>query len=63
MLFIVIVCHDTFSQTYGAIRGMVKDASSGETIPYATIQIEKTKLGTYANANGKQLINKMLLMK
>jgi len=34
------------------LRGAVTDSASGERIPYATVRLEKTSIGTYTNAEG-----------
>ncbi len=49
-LFLFQTC--LYGQKTGSIKGVVKDAITGETIPFATIVIENTKLGTYANTSG-----------
>jgi hypothetical protein len=49
--------HNIFSQEYGAIKGIVKDSATGETIPYAIVQIAGTKNGTNANVNGFYYLN------
>ena len=41
-----------FSQETGSIKGVIKDAATGETIPFATVMVENSKLGTYANTSG-----------
>lgn len=41
-----------FASEINSIKGVVKDKQTGETIPFATIIVENTKLGSYANTNG-----------
>lgn len=39
------------TKTY-TVRGMVTDSATGERIPYATIRVKGTSIGTYSNAEG-----------
>jgi len=40
----------------GIIKGIVTDSSTGETLPFATVIIEDTKLGTATNVHGFYII-------
>jgi hypothetical protein len=59
--FILFVCvlfisNSLYSQSSG-LRGFVRDSSSGETVPYATIRIMGTDKGAYSNVNGFYFIS------
>ncbi len=41
------------------LRGTVADSLSGERIPYATVRIEKTSIGTYTNTGGYFVLPKI----
>lgn len=41
------------------IRGVVVDSATGERIPYATVRIEKTFIGTYTNSDGYFILAKI----
>ncbi|MFD0793103.1 SusC/RagA family TonB-linked outer membrane protein [Mucilaginibacter litoreus] len=45
------------SKTATAIRGNVKDAASGQTLPGVTVKIKGTNAGTVTDANGNFTIN------
>jgi TonB-dependent receptor len=45
-----------FSDTNGKIKGMVKDASSGTSLPGANIFLQGTFIGTVTDLNGKYVI-------
>jgi hypothetical protein len=51
-VFLFIIISKTISQPYGRIKGSVRDSSNKESIPYAIIQVQGTKLGTSADVNG-----------
>jgi hypothetical protein len=52
LLFAVfLITTEIFSQTI-IISGEIKDAQSGEALPYGNVRVINTKLGTAANVNG-----------
>jgi hypothetical protein len=51
-LFLLLSVVSVISQETGSIKGVVKDLVTGESIPFATIMVENSKLGTYANTSG-----------
>jgi len=52
--------HQIFAQTpKGIIRGFVRDATNGESLPYANIILKKTKLGAASNLKGYYLIDRI----
>jgi hypothetical protein len=56
LLFAVfLIPTEIFSQTL-IISGEIKDAHSGEALPYGNVRVINTKLGTAANANGAYVI-------
>jgi hypothetical protein len=63
LLFIFVFLHfipsgqKLYSQDYGSLKGIIKDSVNGESVPYAIIQLEGTKLGTNANVNGFYFLN------
>jgi hypothetical protein len=52
LLIIALLKVTLFCIESNSIKGIVKDKQTGETIPFATIIVENTKYGTYANTNG-----------
>ncbi|HEY6625713.1 MAG TPA: carboxypeptidase-like regulatory domain-containing protein, partial [Ignavibacteriaceae bacterium] len=48
---VLLITTEIFSQTL-IISGEIKDAQSGEALPYGNVRVINTKLGTAANANG-----------
>jgi hypothetical protein len=50
--FMLFICSFMYSQPSGHLKGTVKDSSNKESIPYAIIRVEGTKLGTSADING-----------
>jgi TonB-dependent starch-binding outer membrane protein SusC len=55
LLFLIIFVFSTagaFSQS-GTLTGVVRDATTGELLPGANIQIEGTAIGTVTNTNGE----------
>ncbi|MCF8259846.1 MAG: TonB-dependent receptor [Melioribacteraceae bacterium] len=53
VLWIILMSSTIISgQGYGKITGQIKDASTGEALPYANIIIEKTSLGTASDIEG-----------
>ena len=55
-VFTVLLINNSYCQRKGGIKGFVTDSATGETIPYATIQILNTKIGIYTNVNGFYLL-------
>lgn len=58
IVVVILLCHAPVFQAAGQIqiRGLVTDASSGEVLTSATIQIEGTYQGTITNEAGRFLI-------
>jgi hypothetical protein len=51
-IFIILNLNYSHSQTTGDVKGIVKDSSTGESIPYASIRITNSILGINTNVNG-----------
>ena len=50
-LLLFMVCARAQERTY-VLRGAVADSLTGQRIPYATVRIEGTSIGTYTNESG-----------
>ena len=50
--FFLLFSINLFSQEYAGIKGVVKDSSTGETVPYAIIQVVGQNIGSNANGSG-----------
>ena len=57
-LFLSVLCMFSFSQQ-AVIKGFTYDESSGESLPYCTIQLMGTSFGALSDATGAFLINKI----
>lgn len=57
-IFILILALPTliFAQSYGKIRGMVKDKANGEALPGVNLVLENTTIGATTNENGLFII-------
>jgi len=56
-LFILSGIHPAFSQNKASVSGVVKDASTGESLVGANIYFKGTGIGTVSDVNGKYEIN------
>jgi hypothetical protein len=56
---IVLMDKEPASKRYGVVKGFVKDAANGETLPYVNVIIERTGFGDAADENGYYLIAKI----
>lgn len=65
LLFILVVvisilpCYNLLGQQYGKIRGFVTDSTTGEVLAFGNAYVEELKVGSYTDANGAFLINKI----
>ncbi len=50
---LTLIVAGTVAAHGGAISGIITDATSGKPVPYATVQIEGTSLGSVANSSGR----------
>ncbi len=57
---IAVICltHQTFAQT-GIIKGLVKDAETGEALGFANVQLEPSKQVTTTDINGNYIFNNL----
>jgi len=46
-------------EAYGVVYGIVRDATTGEPLPYATITVSGTNIGTTTDVNGQYLLKKV----
>lgn len=51
-LIIIISCSIFFAQEKGTIRGIVKDSTSQEVLPFSTVMIKELGIGTSTNNRG-----------
>ena len=59
IFFLVFFSSFTFSQSYGIIRGIVTDSTSGETLAYGNVFIKELKMGTSTDERGNFLFPKI----
>ncbi len=52
IIFILLVNNIAQGQDFAGIRGVVKDSSNGETIPFAVVQVVGQNLGASASSSG-----------
>ncbi|HQJ47138.1 MAG TPA: TonB-dependent receptor, partial [Ignavibacteriaceae bacterium] len=52
LTLIIFISNNLFSQITGSIKGVVRDSASGEMLPFVSIQVVGTKIGTVTNNNG-----------
>ena len=56
MVFLTVVLlwmgTTSYAEERGAIRGYVRDADTGETLPHASVRVDSLKLGTVADRSG-----------
>ena len=57
-LLFCLLCGFVFSQ-HAVLKGFTYDESSGESLPYCTIQLMGTSYGALSDASGAFLINKI----
>jgi len=57
LFFFVFVVIDTQAQEKGAVYGKLKDASTSEPLPFATVSIQKTSKGVVTDTYGKYTLN------
>ncbi|MBR7024293.1 MAG: carboxypeptidase-like regulatory domain-containing protein, partial [Bacteroidales bacterium] len=57
-LLLVAFCFFAFSQ-HAILKGFTYDESTGESLPYCTIQLMGTNYGALSDATGAFLINKI----
>ena len=56
LILLIFISNNLFSQITGSIKGVVRDSASGEMLPFVSIQVLGTKLGTVTNNNGLYLL-------
>ncbi len=53
---IIGIGSEAFGQGFGSISGTVRDQASGEILPYASVSITGTTIGTITDMNGEYLL-------
>ncbi len=55
-LIIVLTCHSSFAQDKGTIRGVVKESTTLESLPFGNVFIKELNIGASANNRGYFII-------